>query len=145
MDVLIVADIKCRVVGTGLDPHEDVSCLQGGQRLPVGGQGGNLSVGGLADVDAGDGKENVTQQAGTVGISRHVPSGLTVQIPDPVSRRGNGSSADGVAGLGGGRRIGGGASGGCCRLLCGSEGAADIAGPLFVLHLHPAVALAGTF
>ena len=69
MDVLIVADIKCRVVGTGLNPHEDVSCLQGGQRLLVGGQGGNLSVGGLADVDAGDGKENVTQQAGTVGIS----------------------------------------------------------------------------
>lgn len=80
VDILIVADIKGGVVGTGLDPHEDISFLQSGKRLPVGRETGNLSAGGFADIDTGGGKVDITQKAGTVGISRHIASGLAVQI-----------------------------------------------------------------
>ena len=53
MNILAVADIKCRMIRARFDLHQDIARLQGRERLLICAQTGDLSVCGLSDVDAG--------------------------------------------------------------------------------------------
>ena len=66
MNILAVADIKCRMIRARFDLHQDIARLQGRERLLICAQTGDLSVCGLSDVDAGNGEKDVLSSAHTL-------------------------------------------------------------------------------